>query len=199
MKELLDEVFAASVSWQEQLRAWLTEACPDDYSWQRPNRRHITGDNPIYLPSMYGQGAMRKLGVLLDQSGSVSDDWQRQFLGEVAEAVVEVKPGQLVVAYCDVKVHHSDVFDEPTSAIVAEKVKRHAHGGTNMVAGLTWFKRKHPDVQAVIVMTDGELFGGWGEQSDFPFPVLWAITNERYRSPWGENVYVKFSGKHGNH
>ena len=57
-----------------------------------------------------------------------------------------------------------------------------------MPAGLTWFKRKHADVQAVVVMTDGET--PWGEESDYPFPVLWCITNKRITAPWGITLHV---------
>ena len=188
VKEALDEILSPKVDWTEYLRTWLTEVSPSDYSFARPNRRFIAGDNPMYLPGMHSNDSMRSLGFMIDTSGSISMDVMKQFLGEAAGAVADVKPSRLVVAYCDAKVQHADVFSEPTEAAVCETLARHGGGGTSMPAGLTWFKRKHADVQAVVVMTDGET--PWGEESDYPFPVLWCITNKRITAPWGITLHV---------
>lgn len=188
LKELVDEIMKPKVDWKEQLRQWLTECSPTDYSFSRPNRRFIAGDAPMYLPGLQDVGSMRSLGVLIDTSGSIGMDMLKQLLGEVAGAVADVKPGKLVVAYCDAKVQHFDEFDEPTDAQVCETLARHGGGGTSMPAGLKWFSRKRPDVQAVIVLTDG--YTEWGDEADFPFPVLWGITTPKLTSPWGANIYV---------
>lgn len=188
MQEAIDEILSPKVDWKEQLRQFLTEHTPSDYSFARPNRRFIAGDAPMYLPSMFGHDAMRGLGVILDTSGSITMEELQQGLGEIVGAVTDVSPQRLVVAYCDAKVQHSDVFDQPTDASVAATFKRHGSGGTSMPAGLKWFNRNHPDVQAVIVWTDGET--DWGNEHDFGFPVLWAITSDRYTAPWGTTVHV---------
>src|SRR5690606_20371456 len=104
VREALDEVFKPRVDWREQLRAWLTETRPSDYSFRRPNRRFIAGSDPMYLPSLDGQDAMGTLVVVLDTSGSITMDELRQGLGEVCGAVADVSPKRLVVAYCDTKV-----------------------------------------------------------------------------------------------
>ena len=188
VKAMLDDVLNPKVDWTEALRTWLTETTNDDYSMARPNRRFLTGDNPIYLPSMQGIGAMGILGFMFDTSGSMSMDMMKQALGEAAGAVADVKPSSLILAYCDAAVQHHEVFDQPTDAQVREKLERHGGGGTNMPAGLKWFTRKFPEVKAVIVFTDGET--PWGSEEDYPFPVLWAITNPRITAPWGTTIHV---------
>ncbi|MNN44469.1 hypothetical protein D3C81_1587610 [compost metagenome] len=188
MREILDDIFAPKVDWTEALRQWLTESSPEDYSMRRPNRRFITGDDPIYLPSMDGADAMAELGFMIDTSGSIGTDEMKQGLGEAAGAVADVKPSALVVAYCDAAVNHHDVFEQPTEARVREKLERHGGGGTNMPAGLKWFKRNRPNVKAVIVFTDG--YTPWGEEDEYPFPVLWAITTPGKVAPWGTTIHV---------
>lgn len=190
LREALDEMFRPSVDWKEQLLQFLTEFVPNDYSWARPNRRFIA--EGMYLPGITGTGAMRELGVIIDTSGSISTEELKQYFGEITGAVESVCPSRLVVAYCDAKVQHHDVFDSAGSAQVAESMKRVGGGGTSMPAGLTWFARKFPGVQAVLVLTDG--YTDFAEESDFPFPVLWAITSN-IKAPWGASIHVAINGK----
>lgn len=186
----LDEIFKPKVDWREQLRQFLTETCPSDYSFSRPNRRYIAGEDPMYLPSMAGHDSMASLVVVMDTSGSITMDELKQGLGEIVGAVEDVAPKRLVVAYCDAKVQHADVFDNPSEAVVAESFKRHGAGGTSMVAALKWAQRKHPSAQAVVVWTDGEFSYEDTTEDTFPFSVVWAISNKRYTAPWGTTIHV---------
>ena len=186
----LDEIFKPKVDWREQLRQFLTETCPSDYSFSRPNRRYIAGDDPMYLPSMAGHDSMASLVVVMDTSGSITMDELKQGLGEIVGAVEDVAPKRLVVAYCDAKVQHADVFDNPSDAVVAESFKRHGAGGTSMIAALKWAERNHPSAQAVVVWTDGEFSYEDTTEDTFPFAVLWAISNKRHTAPWGTTIHV---------
>ena len=188
VKSMVDEVMAAETDWREELREFLTESSPNDYSYKRPNRRFMTGDEAMYLPTQYGHDAMDELGTIMDTSGSITMDELRRGLGEIVGAVEDVSPKRLTVAYADAAVQHADTFDNPGEAELKESFQRHGAGGTNMVAALVWFKRNRPNVKAVICFTDGET--PYGEESDFPFPVLWAITNPRIKAPWGRTVFI---------
>jgi hypothetical protein len=43
--------------------------------------------------------------------------------------------------------------------------------------------------QAVIILTDGDIYGGWGS---FDVPVLWCIVNnKRARPPYGKVVHIE--------
>lgn len=193
MKAELDAIFKPKVDWREQLRGWLTEKTQSDYSFRRPNRRFIAGADPMYLPSMDGQDAMDTLVMVLDTSGSISMDELKQGVGEVVGAVSDVSPKRLVIAYCDAKVQHHDVFDMPQEAQVAQSFKRHGAGGTNMIAALTWTERNFPTAKAVIVWTDGECAFPQTDE-DHPFPVLWAISNPRITAGSGTTIHVEIGG-----
>lgn len=182
----IDSVMAPKVDWREELRLFLTESSPSDFSFSKPNRMFIT--QGMYLPGMAGHDSMASFGVLLDTSGSITMAELEQGLGEIVGAIEDVAPKRLVVAYCDAKVQHADVFDIPGAAEVSSTFKRHGAGGTSMPAGLKWFVRNHPTVQAVMVWTDGET--AWGNQDDYPFSVLWAISNPAITAPWGVTLHV---------
>lgn len=192
VRQALEDIFHPTIDWREALLEFLVNNTQDDYTFARPNRRFISGDNPMYLPSLAGTGAMQSLGFMADVSMSISMDDIAQALGEVVGCVNDVKPSKLVVAYCDVKVQHADFFDEPNEAAVTEKLERHGAGGTDMPAGLKWFKRNVPDCQAVIVFTDG--YTPWGAAEDYPFPVLWAITTPGLVAPWGTTIHIPSVG-----
>lgn len=189
VEAMIDEIFNPKVDWREQLRSFLTEATPTDYSFARPNRRYIAGESPMYLPSMAGHDSMESLVFIMDTSGSITMDELKQGLGEVVGAITDVCPKRLVVAYVDAKVQHHDVFDQPGEAQVAESFKRHGAGGTSMIAGLTWTARNFPNTKAVIVWTDGVCAFPQNDD-EYPFPVLWAITSPDITSPSGITVHV---------
>lgn len=189
LQAAIDEVFKPRVDWKEQLAEWLTAASPSDYSFRKPNRMFMTGPGKMYLPGMDGHNDMESFGVILDTSGSISLDELSQGLGEICGAIESVAPKRLVVAYCDSKVQHSDVFENPGEAEVAATFERHGAGGTSMPSGLKWFTRNHPNTQAVMVWTDG--YTDWGNAEDYPFDVLWCISTPSIVAPWGTTIHVE--------
>lgn len=180
----IDDLLNPTVDWREPLQRFLTEISNTDYSWARINRRYVA--DGVYLPGLAGEGTMRKLGVIIDTSGSIGIEELRYYFSELCGAIEEACPSQLVVAYCDAKVQHHDVFDDPSAAEVAETRARHGGGGTSMPAGLRWFERNHEDVVAVIVLTDM-----YTDFDDEPaFPVLWATETDNITAPYGETLRI---------
>lgn len=180
----IDELLNPTIDWREPLRRFLTETANTDYSWKRINRRFVA--DGIYLPGIAGENRARKLGVLIDTSGSIGAEELRFYFSELIGAIEECCPSQLVIAYCDSEVQHSDTFDEPSSAEVASTRKRHGGGGTSMPEGLRWFGEHHDDVQAVIVLTD--MYTDFNPEP--AFPVLWATENTTIKAPYGETLVL---------
>lgn len=178
----LGEVLNPRVPWQDVLRRFLTEMRPCDYSWARPARRMVSSD--LYMPSIAGAGAMRDLAVVVDTSGSVSDDELRQFFGEFIGAVEACSPGAVRLVWCDAEVAGDERWQAtPSAEELAWCVRRLGGGGTDMTVGLDALEDDPP--QAAVVFTDGGT--PFGEPRGFP--VLWAITGSDV-SPWGETVRV---------
>jgi predicted metal-dependent peptidase len=187
VEEMLEEMLNPSVDWKAVLRRFLTEVSEDDHSLARPDRRFISED--VYLPGRFGEDSMGEMAVVMDTSGSVSDDELGQFFSEMASAVAEVSPDKLIVVYCDADVAHVDEFEQPSEAEVTSVRKRYGGGGTTMPVGIQYVEDNYPHAKAIVVLTDGGT--PWGEPSRIP--TLWAITEEARVPDWGEHVHVELN------
>jgi predicted metal-dependent peptidase len=78
MERYLQDLLEPSIDWKQTLIRFMNEKAPDDFSWQRPNRRHIAND--LYLPSMLTT-ATGEVVVVVDTSGSIGDKELSEFGG----------------------------------------------------------------------------------------------------------------------
>ena len=69
MTRSLEAAQAARVDWRELLRRAWSETIPADYSWTRPNRRHVW--NGLYLPGLVCEG-VGEIVIAVDCSGSIN-------------------------------------------------------------------------------------------------------------------------------
>jgi hypothetical protein len=65
----LEAAQAAGVDWRELLRRAWSETIPADYSWTRPNRRHVWAG--LYLPGITSEG-VGEIAIVVDCSGSIN-------------------------------------------------------------------------------------------------------------------------------
>ena len=62
-------------------------------------------------------------------------------------------------------------------------------GGTDVTCVTDYMAKNHINPQACIVLTDGDLYRGWGQ---WDCPVLWAILNNKCAVPdVGKAVHIK--------
>jgi predicted metal-dependent peptidase len=76
----LEGAAEAAVDWREMLRRLWSETTPADYSWTRPNRRHIWAG--LYLPGVIREG-VGEIAIAVDCSGSVNGRQLRLFEAEI--------------------------------------------------------------------------------------------------------------------
>lgn len=184
LREMLDDVLAPKAPWGEILARFMTEVNKTDFSFARPNRRMVS--QGYYLPSRYGDDAMRDIAVVIDTSGSMGDEELRQAFGEVCGAVESCCPGKVTVVYCDARVNHVDSFENtPTADDVKASAKRVGGGGTDMTKALDWVDEHLSNPACCVVLTDG--YTPFGDER--AYPTLWAINNDT-AAPWGETVCV---------
>ena len=80
---------AAKVDWRELLRRAWSDTVPADYSWTRPNRRHVWSG--IYLPGITSEGA-GEIAIAVDCSGSVSSRQVGLFDAEIRSILAGERP-----------------------------------------------------------------------------------------------------------
>lgn len=150
LAELCDAAMAPRVDWRAMLREFFNAVSRDDYSWSRPNRRHVAAG--LYLPSCYSE-RLGRLVVVVDTSGSVSDAAVAAGLGEV-RAILEERPMAVDLLLHDSShyaTHAIDVAAGDDFPAIATK-----RGGTSHREACAWIKANADDAVAALFFTDCE-------------------------------------------
>jgi predicted metal-dependent peptidase len=173
----LDGAAQAAVDWRELLRRAWSETTPADYSWMRPNRRHIWAG--LYLPGVVREG-VGEIAIAVDCSGSVNLRQLRLFEAEVRSILEGQRPQRVYVLYFDAIVHNVETF-EAGQRVSLNPV---GGGGTEFGPCFEWLEEHSVRPQTLVFLTD--LYGSF-PASEPPYPVLWASTGGR-RTPFGEVI-----------
>jgi predicted metal-dependent peptidase len=173
----LDGAAQAAVDWRELLRRAWSETTPADYSWMRPNRRHIWAG--LYLPGVVREG-VGEVAIAVDCSGSVNSRQLRLFEAEVRSILEGQRPQRVYVLYFDAVVHKVETFE------AGERVSLNpvGGGGTEFGPCFEWLGEHGVQPQTLVFLTD--LYGAFPD-SEPAYPVLWASTGGR-RAPFGQVV-----------
>ena len=173
----LDGAAEAAVDWRELLRRAWSETTPADYSWMRPNRRHIW--NGLYLPGVVREG-VGEVAIAVDCSGSVNARQLRLFEAEVRSILEGQRPQRVYVLYFDAVVHQVETFE------AGERVSLNpvGGGGTEFGPCFEWLGEHGVHPQTLVFLTD--LYGSFPD-SEPAYPVLWASTGSR-KAPFGEVI-----------
>lgn len=169
LEALIEATREPAVDWRAVLREFVRATAANDYSWRRPNVRHIaTGD---YLPSLYSE-TVGPIVMGVDTSGSVSQAELDVVCSELNGCLDTARPESVEVVYCDTHIANHEVF-RPDDYPVRMNAK--GRGGTDL-RGIWPFLAEHDiDPVCAIVTTDMELHvADLGEEP--PFPVLFLST-----------------------
>ena len=165
-----------------------------DYTYSRPSRRQDgikqSGGN-IVLPAMR-QPQPPSVGIVLDTSGSISDESLDIYLGEIRGIfnAVGVSSGIWVLP-CDSKVHEI----QKIRSFDLSKLRIKGGGGTNMGVGIEEALKIRPRVNIVIILTDGAT--PWPEfQPHGSINYLAILTTKSFQSyvpPWITSIVMDLS------
>jgi len=183
-----EDLLQPQVDWREVLREFVQTTCAGrDYStWRRPNRRYIGAG--VYMPSGISE-QVGELVVAIDTSGSIGGRELTAFLSEVKSMCDTVHPDKLRVLYWDTAVCRDEVYDIHDQDDIIRSTKPEGGGGTCVECVPEYLREHNIDPQACIVLTDGYLYGGWGQWTN---PVLWCILdNENAKPDVGVTVHIK--------
>ena len=184
LEEIIDDFLDPQIPWQEKLRHLVVRtAGRSTRTYRRPNRRKIIAPPHIYMPGKMSFGA----GVMVwgvDTSGSVSTEELRQFFGEGANILSELRPVACYVMYCDAVVHSFEKVENVSDlALMAKEVK--GRGGTSFQPVFDRVREENIEPDVLIYFTDLEC--SFPEQPNYP--VIWCSSTKNV-APWGETVHV---------
>jgi predicted metal-dependent peptidase len=168
---------AANVDWREMLRRAWSETIPADYSWTRPNRRHIW--NGLYLPGMISEG-VGEVAIAVDCSGSIQARQLGLFEAEVRSIVAGQQPRLVHVLYFDTEVHRHETYQAGQPVHLTPV----GGGGTDFRPCFRCLEEKGIHPQMLVFLTD--LWGTFPRDAP-TYPVIWASTDSR-AAPFGEVI-----------
>ena len=184
----LEALLEPQVDWREVLREFVQTTCTgSDYStYRRPNRRYLSSG--MYMPSGISE-QVGELVVAIDTSGSIGQRELSAFLSEVKEICDTVHPDGVRLMYWDTCICRDEKYDVHELDGLVQSTKPEGGGGTDVTCVTDYIRDNNINAQAAIVLTDGHLYGGWGQ---WTMPVLWTITDNPNAKPdVGKAVNIK--------
>lgn len=180
---LIGEIMEAQIDWRDYMRDFAKQIARDDYSWMRPNRRHIA--DGVYLPALHSE-KVGEVCIFVDTSGSIGQQELDAFAGELNGVLHQVSPSEVIVLYVDSMVAHVERF-KPDQWPVTLSPK--GGGGTDFRPPFEWVaENMMAPPECAVYLTD--LCGRFPESAP-EYPVLWLSTVKEAKAPWGETVYLK--------
>jgi predicted metal-dependent peptidase len=165
------------------LMRFAQEQCKSDYSWKRPNVKYIRQD--LYLPEV-NEPAMGGIALIIDSSGSISDDQAKRFLGICQTVVDQVRPRFVRVLVSDARVHADHRFEREEDITGVQVI---GGGGTDFRPAFNLLADDSDEAPACIMyLTDG--YGTYPNEHDCVAPVLWCMTTDKI-APHGETVRLE--------
>lgn len=176
----LDSLLKPKLPMVAHLRRFFQALQKNDYSWQRPNRRHL----PMYLPSMRSE-ALSHIVFAFDMSRSVKDSDLKRYVSELVGVLRNIKPDKLSLILFDTEIKS---ITEIRTVQDLMNVKLIGRGGTDVGDLLEWARKNKP--KALCVFTDGE-FHNYGYKNP-GCPILWMIHNRHRTFSWDYGTVIPF-------
>ena len=163
LQRLARDAVNPQVDWRAALRTVVRNRIAiaqgaDDYSYYRPSPRfRLTG---ILLPTLISSPI--RTGVIVDTSGSISEDILNQFHSEIA-SILQASGSELVIAAGDADIHYSGLITN------VHQIEYRGGGGTSMKTIFDRMVKQYSDLDLVVILTDGAT--DWPEEDRIPVIV----------------------------
>lgn len=183
---LVGDILNSKVDWREEMAQFIQDvfAGDDIATWRKPLRRFV--GMGMYMPSYYSE-EVGELVCAIDTSGSVSQAECTACLSEVFHLCRLVRPKALRLLYWGSDIVGEELYTPDDYESLTAKTRPQDGGGTN-VHPVAEYVRQLEKCQAAIILTDGDLYGGWAEWN---VPTLWVITNNRNVAPFGKTIQIE--------
>lgn len=181
----LSTLLEPQVDWREQIQSlFARKVGSGTFNWSRPDRALITRD--IYAPGRSGFGAGTVV-VGIDTSGSISSRELDMFMAEMAGILEDVRPKELVIMWCDAKVHRVDYAEEAGDLNTIRAKGAPGGGGTSFIPVFDRIRQEGLEPEALVYLTDG--------RGSFPhiaprYPVIWGNIYKGSQYPFGDVVDI---------
>jgi predicted metal-dependent peptidase len=184
VKRLIQQLTEPQMNWRELLRMNLESTIKADYTWMRASRKgwHMDAVMPGQKPD-----EMIDIAVMLDASGSISQDMLRDFLSEIQGIMDSFPSYKIHVVTFDTDCYNPAQYDSDNlDSMIDYEVK--GGGGTDFDCIFKYLKDEEITPRRLIVFTDGYPFGSWGDENYCD--TTWILHGTTtIVPPWGTHAY----------
>ena len=186
------QLLRPQIDWKQALREFITQHCvrKDDSTYRRLNRRFHALD--LIMPTSYGE-SLGHIVVGADLSGSMwsgDPSPMRKILSEFVGITRMVNPEHVDLLYWDGEVTGHEEYRQGDYESIANAMRPKGGGGTDPRCVERYLKDNGIKPDCIVMLTDGEVFGQWGEA--WPAPILWVIVgNPKIVAGTGKTVHVE--------
>jgi len=176
-------ISAPEVTWETMLAMFVGMTLSDTRSFARPARRHLWRN--MIMPA--NSATRLNLFVALDSSGSISSAELSAFAAEL-NAIIRANDARVTLLVHDAEV--TQVIENVETLAPLRSI--HGGGGTLFYPVTDEIYKRNDNPDGLIWLTDG--FGEYPENLP-SYPVLWVLTPEHQKPPWGWQVVLKLRGR----
>lgn len=177
---MVDALNKPKVSWREHFWDFAGSSDRSDYTWAKPNRRHL--GRGLILPSLRPLPAREIVGAI-DTSGSMDRDAVAAGVTEFQAMLDEGAVDSLWLVYCDSAIQGFQRYE--SGDIIKPEIP--GGGGTAFAPVWPWVREHAPDASRIVYFTD---MGSSDFGSPPEIPVLWARYGSDREAPFGEHLDI---------
>ena len=189
--KLLHHVNRVKTPWRKVLSEFLLSRLRPERepNWRRPSRRVLAGVTDIYEPARDRQRGIKKLGILIDLSGSC---WTSKIFSAFVshiDKILETTASEAIVVTFDSDVQNIikiPLRGKLSDVIMSEQVELTGGGGTDFVPPVLEIVKHKPDV--VVGFTD--CYGPFPILPPKGIPFIWGTLPRSGKPPWGKFVEI---------
>lgn len=186
LQRLIDDLVEPKISWRDLLQQNIQSCISDDFTWMRPNRKHMYGG--IFLPVLDKDETI-DIAIAIDMSGSISDAMAKDFMSEIHGIMGCYNDFTISIVCFDTQAYNFKKFTKDNVDDLLN-YKPVGGGGTDFMAFWDYWSNNQIEPKKAVVFTDGYPFGTWGPENYCD--TLWIITEghkTRVKPPFGSYAY----------
>ena len=172
VQRLIKELTNPKINWRELITQQIQSTIKNDYTYTVPNKKMFSSG--FVLPSMKRDECI-DVCVAIDTSGSIADRQLTDFFSEINGIMQSYDDYNIKIWCFDTSVHNPQDYDTSNGHEMME-YKPKGFGGTDFDANWHWMKSESVEPKLLIVFTDGEPFGSWGDENYCD--TVWIIHNK---------------------
>lgn len=186
LKRLIDDLVEPKVNWRDLLKQSIQSCITDDFTWMRPNRKHMYGG--IFLPTLKKDETI-DIEIAIDMSGSITESMGRDFMSEIHGIMNQYHDFNIGVLTFDTKVYNHQKFTKDNIDDFM-RYKLGGGGGTDFLCFWNHWQKNQIEPKLAVIFTDGYPCGDWGPSNYCD--TLWVITEGSktlVKPPFGRYAY----------